>query len=491
MSKSQKGGNSPRFLNHKTNRENNKNPFEFISSEIRCSICLEFQLFSKECYKCISCQSYFHLDCYNYFNLNESDEEDLKLTQNNVNTFVCIKCKEKKSNSPIFCSICKEDDGILKKLNNDYYHHYCYVFFKDNIKNKTKPGSCKVCKKRTLPSIVCTEKNCKERYHIKCALENGIIYSLPYYTGDEKIEEESFNDYVPFKCPEHNKLFFDNYRSFITAMTQSINDKNKSSITNNNTSIINENQNQNANSREIIYLNNEKDNNNLTNVEEETQKIDNKSISSNVLSDENYEGSNNDREEADEASDKTPPNNFVIKKENNPDNNKSTENININHSNNKDVINITLAKNINNIQLSDNKNNNKNVNSNNINKSNVNIKMEIEDAKKSERSIKENKEKTNNKGIIEEGEKSINDIIKNINLGKKNQMNEKEKEKEIKTEIKTEKEEEKEIKKEKEEEKEEYKIPEIKFENIDLFENFRKMNDNYCFPSYFYRMHGI
>ena len=38
---------------------------------------------------------------------------------------------------------------------------------------------------------------------------------------------------------------------------------------------------------------------------------------------------------------------------------------------------------------------------------------------------------------------------------------------------------------------EEYKAPEIKREPIDLFGNFRKMNENYCFPGSFYRFHGI
>ena len=40
-------------------------------------------------------------------------------------------------------------------------------------------------------------------------------------------------------------------------------------------------------------------------------------------------------------------------------------------------------------------------------------------------------------------------------------------------------------------EKTEYKIPEIKYETVDLFENFRKMNENYCFPGSFYKFHGV
>ena len=521
MSKRQKGANSPnehkktgdtskKLLNRKTKRENNINPFEFITPKIRCSICLEYQKFSTKCYKCTNCSSYFHLDCYNYFKLNENNTEDIILDNNNINNFICIKCKEDKPNNPIICSICREHEGILKKLDNNYYHHYCYFIFKDNIHN-IKLGNCKECKKRTLPSIGCTEEKCKERYHIKCALENGIIYSLPYYTGDEKIVKETFNEYIPFKCPSHNTVFFNNYMSFITAMTQSINDNiNAANIINDNNPInINQNNN-NTNNGEVISINNENNNNNLSNYDDDTKKIeiDNKSISSNLLSDDNYEVSNNGR---DDASDRTPPNNIVVKNTKNNDKNnniQSTENI-INNCNNKDVIKVNLSKNNNSIQHNDNENNNKKENSDNIKNDELNkieedidISMEIEDVKKTE-GVKENKEKENNKEEIEK-EKDISDSIKKINLGKKAQINEKEKEKEIKLEketttekeIKIEKEMiiEKEIKKEKEikeEKKEDYKIPEIKYEKIDLYENFRKMNENYCYPGCFYRLHGI
>ena len=171
MSKSQKGNspnshkkkeeNSKKLLNRKTKRDNNNtnNPSLeeirqkiYLPNEIRCSICLEYEKFSSKCYKCIKCSSYFHSDCYNFFTFTEDNSDEINT--NNLNNFKCIRCKdeEEKNNKRIDCYLCTEHDGIIKKLNgnDNYVHHYCYVYF--NLNNAIKYGKCKLCKKTKIPT---------------------------------------------------------------------------------------------------------------------------------------------------------------------------------------------------------------------------------------------------------------------------------------------------------------------------------------------------
>ncbi len=513
MSKNQKGGNSPNkhkkvgeakmFLNHKTKRDTNSSndeldPFDLITPKTRCSICLEFQIFGTQCYKCSVCSSTFHLDCYNFFNIDKNNKEEI-LNNNDINNFICMRCKEEKqNNTQIICSLCGEHDGILKKFdNNNYVHHYCYVLCKDNILNMINGNykMCKICKKKG-NCIECRANKCKEKYHIKCALEKNLIFSLTYYKGEEKIIHETFNDLILFQCKEHNEIFINYYKSILSAMTRSINDNIKDQNINksndNNPINIIQNNNNNNNNGEVISLNNEKENNNnnnnsnlnTSNINDDSKKIeiDNKSLNTNSLNDENYEDiSNNDSKE---VSEKTPPNNFSLKKPKSPtpentNNNNDNNNNNISsiENNNNDIINVNLSKINNNIKQNDNVKKKENTNNNNINEdADVDIKMEIEEVKKSDNNLKEVKaEKEINKEIVLEEEEEedviITDNTKKINLDEKNEIKENEKEKEIGME--------------------EYIIPEIKHEEINLFENFRKMNENYCYPGCFYRFHGL
>ena len=527
MSKSQKGINSPneqkdeiestskKLLNRKTKRENNNslesdNNFQTnLANEIRCSICLEYEKYSsKSCYKCNVCFSHFHLDCYNLFTF--TGEESEKVSTENINNFVCMRCsEEKKNNITILCHLCGEHDGIMKKKDEQYIHHYCYVYFKDILEH-LKNGKCKNCKIKNIPVLKCEYHGCKDKYHIKCALEKGIIISLPFLRGDDK-SNETFNDKIPFFCEIHNKELIDNYAQLMSAMADSMKDKNKKPNDNNN-----ENSNKNIpninNNEEIMSLNKEKkdSNNNNINDNNNQEKIvynntnegnkdneedkDNKSISSNSNIGENY-GSNNDSQ----ASEKTPVNNYSLDKgdnsindknsimsnnitsndnENSKHNNKESHNNKETNNNNEDM-NVSVSKN-NNEENKNNENKNENINERNENdKINnnkdeevddlIDIKMEVdeEDNKNMNKDKKneENNENSNINKIEEEEEEDIN----NTSSKEKQSI-------ENKNEIK---------------QKEEYKIPEIKYEIIDLFDNFRKINEDYSFPGSFYKFHSI
>ena len=510
MSKNQKGTtsaneqkeeeeNSKKLLNRKTKRETNNQveniniPLTILKNYIRCSICLEYELFSSKCYNCKICSSHFHLDCYNLFNFSEEKTE--KITNNNLEDFICERCsEEKKGISNISCYICGEHDGIIKKLKeNQYIHHYCYVFFKDRL-HQVKNGKCNNCKIKNIPVLKCENHGCKEKYHMKCALVKGLIFSLPYLR-DEKNEEkeikESFNEKIPFFCEVHNKDYIENYAQYITAMKQSMNDKKIKSDNNPINEIQNENNDNNKD--EIISSNKEKENNSnsekiIINNEQKigindenankNEKEQNKSISSNSDIEDNY-GSNN----SEEPSDKTPVNNYSIEKVNSVneknsvmsnnivsnENNTNNNNNNDNTNNNNEIINSNDFKNNEQENKQIGKENNKNeINNENINNDNddedidINMICEEDDKNKNEKMDEENNE---NDGFVKDEE----DII--ITGHEKENLNEN--------------------KENKEKEKEKFKIPEVKYEYIDLFSNFNKMNEDYYFPGNFYKFHGM
>ena len=211
MSKSLKGVNSPidqieeiestskKLLNRKTKRENNNNSLEslnnfqvILANEIRCSICLKYQKLSSKCYKCSVCSSYFHLECYNLFNFTNDESDKINENNSNLNNFICLRCvDEKKNNSKYNCYLCGEHDGIIKKYKDQYIHHYCNIF---NL-NHPKNGKCNNCKIKNIPVLKCDYHGCKNKYHMKCALEKGIIFSLPYMRSenDEENKREIFN----------------------------------------------------------------------------------------------------------------------------------------------------------------------------------------------------------------------------------------------------------------------------------------------------------
>ena len=506
MSKSFKGANSPieqkeeiesaskKLLNRKTKRENNNNSLEslnnfqvILANEIRCSICLKYQKFSSKCYKCSKCLSYFHLECYNLFTFIKDESDKISLNNINLNDFKCLRCADEiKNNSKYNCYLCGEYDGIIKNYKDRYLHHYCYIFYPDNPKN----GKCNNCKIKNIPVMKCDYHGCKNKYHMKCALEKGIIFSLPYMRGenDEGNKKENFNERIPFFCEIHNKEIIDNYTDYINAMTQSLNEKgnnpinesqNKDNNPINNIGKLNTNTGKEDNNLEIQNENNEQKNNDNNNEEIKENEISN---SMSLNSDDNYD-SNNDSREPNEKS--TPVNDYSSNKNNSNEKNSgeiiniiSNDNTNNNNNNNiNDIINDSVTKNNN--EQNDNENNkNENLNNENMSKENI------------------NKEKSNDINNNDEAEEQFDDIKMEIEPDEKNKKNDTENKgaHNIEKKMEEDQEENKIIDKkenENENENEEYKIPEIKREQIDLFENFRKMNEDYCFPGSFYRFHGL
>ena len=299
MSKSQKDQNSindlreedsisKQYLNRKKKRDSNISseilePIIPLNNEIRCSICLGYEKLVPNCFKCILCSSYFHLECYNLFKLPETKENILK--EENLPNFECFRCKEEKILSKdITCYLCKTHNGITKKLENDkYLHHYCYVFFKDSLMNKGG-GSCKNCSHKKIPVLKCQETKCKDKYHIQCAIDKQIIFWLPFMREEDKINKEKFNDKILFFCEIHNEDLIKNYNDYYTTMLLSKNDKNEEPINNNNISTNNleknpEIKNNDKNNSEIIPQKMpESESNNIPNEQKsikEEKKIEN------------------------------------------------------------------------------------------------------------------------------------------------------------------------------------------------------------------------
>ena len=94
MSKSQKDSindiksdqnslSNKQFLSRKKKRDSNTsseiNKQNSSSNlKIRCSICLGEEKLIPNCYRCSKCLSYFHLDCYNLFNFEQTKEKKIK-----------------------------------------------------------------------------------------------------------------------------------------------------------------------------------------------------------------------------------------------------------------------------------------------------------------------------------------------------------------------------------------------------------------------------
>ena len=456
--------NSKKLLNRKTKRENNNNNNESsnnrqfsLKNEIMCSICLDYERFSTKCYKCISCNSFFHLECYNLFIFSGNEKEYIKEGDPNLDNFKCSRCKEEEKNGnnvKITCHLCVEHNGILKHLkDNLYIHHYCYVFFKDKLHQIKggKGGKCNNCKIKNIPIFKCESSGCKNKFHIKCALEKGLIFSLSFLHDNQK---EKFDEKIPFYCEVHGKDSIENYSQYITAMAQSMDDKKENPDIK---GLQNENENENEknnndfNRKDKENSNDNANANNQKNDENEKEKPIN-SIGSNSVHGENYGSSNL----SEEASEKTPVNHYNTKEKDNSINSNnviSNDNNNENKSENSDIGN-----------GNDNKNNESKKEetlNNENNEEEVDI-MLIED---------ENRENKNENSNNENNSKNdLDDIFSSENKDKEDM----------------------DVEPNDEENKfEDYKPPEIKHEIIDLFENFNNMNKDYCFPGSFFKFKNI
>jgi len=480
MSKSQKDQNSindlreedsisKQYLNRKKKRDSNISseilePIIPLNNEIRCSICLGYEKLVPNCFKCILCSSYFHLECYNLFKLPETKENILK--EENLPNFECFRCKEEKILSKnITCYLCKTHNGITKKLENDkYLHHYCYVFFKDSLMNKGG-GSCKNCSHKKIPVLKCQETKCKDKYHIQCAIDKQIIFWLPFMREEDKINKEKFNDKILFFCEIHNEDLIKNYNDYYTTMLLSKNDKNEEPINNKNISTNN------------LEKNLEIKNNDKNNSEIIPQKIP-ESESNNIPNEqksikEEKKIENNDMNEKDNEEEKDKNNENIIPNINLHTGNNTNNNLNINEKEKeqekeeiKEKEETKEKKEENADNLEENDENDKNQ------KDSSNTPVKIDLSKHPSRINSSNNKSSNSNNdiinvIIKEKEKMEEDEV-DININLDNKMNSEENE-------------------EDEDEDMEIDNPEIKHEDMNLFEIFKNRNEKFLISGSYYK----
>ena len=474
MSKSQKDQNSindlreedsisKQYLNRKKKRDSNISseilePIIPLNNEIRCSICLGYEKLVPNCFKCILCSSYFHLECYNLFKLPETKENILK--EENLPNFECFRCKEEKILSKnITCYLCKTHNGITKKLENDkYLHHYCYVFFKDSLMNKGG-GSCKNCSHKKIPVLKCQETKCKDKYHIQCAIDKQIIFWLPFMREEDKINKEKFNDKILFFCEIHNEDLIKNYNDYYTTMLLSKNDKNEEPINNNNISTNN------------LEKNLEIKNNDKNNSEIIPQKIP-ESESNNIPNEqksikEEKKIENNDMNEKNNEKEKDKNNENIIPNINLHTGNSTNNNLNINEKEKeqeKEEVKEKEEENADNLEENDEKDKNQ--------KDSSNTPVKIDLSKHPSRINSSNNKSSNSNNdiinvIIKEKEKMEEDEV-DININLDNKMNSEENE-------------------EDEDEDMEIDNPEIKHEDMNLFEIFKNRNEKFLISGSYYK----
>ena len=461
MSKSQKDSinefksdqdslSNKQLLNRKKKRDSNISSEIFeqnsiSNNEIRCSICLGEEKLIPNCGKCITCGSYFHLECYNLFKLPETKEQLINEETFINNNYECYRCREEKRvGMEIKCFVCKEHIGIIKQIEQDkFLHHYCYVFFKDSL-NNLKCGICKECSLKKIPLLKCQETKCKDKYHIQCAIKRQMIFWLPFMRGDEKINEDKFNDKINFFCNLHNETLINEFNSYVLTMqvSKKEGEQNKTQEEKEENNKDNEMNSNKKNEVENNVNNNKeqkREENNMNNKEEKkVNEEKEKEIINSVI---NLNIANNSNKSLN-----------INNNENNNSNEEKEKNNSISNSNNNLESVGSSPKTPPKIDLS--KNSSKNVSNGKILNNSVSDIINV--------SIK--KEKSNN-NINNNEEDSID--INIINEGKMNNNEENEED----------------------DEDMEYNPPEIIYKDIDLFENFKKMNDKYVLPASFCKFH--
>jgi len=433
MKSDQDSLSNKQLLNRKKKRDSNISSEIFdqnssSTNEIKCSICLGEDNLISNCYKCSTCYSYFHLECYNLFTLPKTKEEKIN-KEKALNNFECYRCRQEKEYGEEFkCFVCKAHSGIIKKLEEKkFLHLFCYVFFKDNL-NNLKREKCKLCSRKDIPVLKCENPKCNDKYHIQCAIDQKIIFCLPYMrTTDIKLDENNFNEKIPFYCEIHNNFLSKNFKEYSLTMNISKNDKILPEITG-----------EEKKEKDKEEINNKKNNG------EEEECINNK-----------------EQKELNKKSIITSLINLNVTNEVNPNSN------------------MNIVNNINKESEEKEKNNsNYNLNNNNHSKSeiindsgqfspNTPVKINLSNQLNKNVSSEYLNNDINNISLKKEKSSMIEDVIDiNINVDKKNVNN-------INDEI---------------EEDMEYTSPEIKYEDIDLFENFKNRNEKYVFPGAFYKI---
>ena len=342
---------------------------------------------------------------------------------------------------------------------NKFLHHFCYVFFKDNL-NNLKGGICKLCSRKKIPVLKCEDSKCKDKYHIQCAIDQKIIFCLPYMrTDDIKLDENNFNEKIPFYCDIHNDLLIKNFKEYSLTVQISKNDKIQPEITEEQKK---ENENQEINNKK----NNEEEENKNNKEQKEEEEKNNDNTNDNKKEEENKEEKKpSEDKESNKKSIITSVINLNVANEVN-----SNSNININIVNNINKENEEKEKNNSN---NNSNNNSKSENNNDSVQSSPNTPVKIDLSKHSSKNVSSVKMNSDINNISLKKEKSSmieDDIDININVDKMNINNSND-------EI------------EEDEEDMEYTPPEIKHENIDLFENFKNRNEKYVLPGAFYKFH--
>ena len=468
------------LLNRKKKRDSNISSEIFdqnssANNEIRCSICLGEEKLIPNCYKCSTCSSYFHLDCYNLFTIPETKEE--KITKEIAsNNFECYRCKkEKEYREEYKCFVCNTHSGIMKRFEEKkFLHHFCYVFFKDNL-NNLKGGICKICKGKKKPVLKCQGEGCKDKYHIQCAIDEKIIFCLPYMrTDDIKLDEKNFNEKIPFYCEVHNDLLIKNFKEYSLTVQISKNDKIQSEIPGEQKK-EKENENKDINSKK----DSEEEENKKNEEKKEEKNSSNSNINNNIIIDnkkeeENKEeNKNNEEKELNKKTIITSVINLNVANEVHSNSNSNINNVsNVSNNNNINKENEEKEKEKNN--SNNNLNNSKSEKNNDSVQSSPNTPVKIDLSKHSSKnvsSVKINNDNNNNMSLKKEKSSMIEDDIDiNINVDKMNLNNSNDED-------------------ESDEEDMEYTPPEIKHEEIDLFENFKIRNEKYVLPGAFYKFH--
>ena len=196
-----------------------KNPLPNLT---KCEICLEYNEYSSDSLiSCSICKCNFHKNCYPQL-----------INKLNIKEFKCERCYNSlRDNIPIDsikCFICSMSDGILSynEKNNIYYHLICLKFISElyedcNINDISRgkirkwryKNSCKYCNEKLSKEkavIKCKNTKCKCYYHIPCAIEKGMIFSINYLKKFYSIENDNIS--IPFFCSSHNKKLVTQYR---------------------------------------------------------------------------------------------------------------------------------------------------------------------------------------------------------------------------------------------------------------------------------------
>ena len=468
------------LLNRKKKRDSNISSEIFdqnssANNEIRCSICLGEEKLIPNCYKCSTCSSYFHLDCYNLFTFPETKEE--KITKEIAsNNFECYRCKkEKEYREEYKCFVCNTHSGIMKRFEEKkFLHHFCYVFFKDNL-NNLKGGICKICKGKKKPVLKCQGEGCKDKYHIQCAIDEKIIFCLPYMrTDDIKLDEKNFNEKIPFYCEVHNDLLIKNFKEYSLTVQISKNDKIQAEIPGEQKK-EKENENKDINSKK----DSEEEENKKNEEKKEEKNRSNSNINSNIIIDnkkeeENKEeNKNNEEKELNKKTIITSVINLNVANEVHSNSNSNINNVSNVSNNNNNINKENEEKEKEKNNSNNNLNNSKSEKNNDSVQSSPNTPVKIDLSKHSSKNVSSVKINNDNNNMSLKKEKSSmieDDIDININVDKMNLNNSNDED-------------------ESDEEDMEYTPPEIKHEEIDLFENFKIRNEKYVLPGAFYKFH--